>query len=140
MTRCLLLGVALLASPLSAAATDPVYQGQILFGKTCAKCHDDSLLQERLQGPPLFGVVGRKVGSAKGFGYSDALKKANADGKVWTEEALDTYLADPDKAMPGGFMPLAVPDKGERLSLIAYLKSLDGRVKVIRTTPDAVKP
>ena len=32
-----------------------------------------------MQGPPLFGVVGRKVGAEPGFGYSDALKGQGAN-------------------------------------------------------------
>jgi cytochrome c2 len=107
----------------NAAAPDPK-QGRALYSKTCVTCHDDSASQERLQGPPLFGVVGRKVGSAKGFGYSDAMKRANASGKTWTEAELDAYLADPEKAVPGGYMPLAVLEKADRLNLIAYLKAL----------------
>ena len=118
----LLMGLLL---PLPAAAGTPdVEQGRGLYAQTCVKCHDDTETKERLQGPPLFGVVGRKVGSVKGFGYSDALRTANGAGRTWTEAELDAYLADPDAAMPGGFMPLAVPEKADRLNLVAYLKTL----------------
>jgi cytochrome c len=123
MMRAIFVLLALLPVTANAGMPD-LERGRVLYGKTCVTCHDDSASQERLQGPPLFGVVGRKVGSAKGFGYSDALKRANAVGKTWTEAELDVYLADPDKTMPGGYMPLAVPEKTERLNLIAYLKTL----------------
>lgn len=113
-----------LLMPLSAVAAPDAEQGRALYAQTCVKCHDDTATQERLQGPPLSGVVGRKVGSVKGFGYSDALKKANGAGRTWSEAELDAYLANPDKAMPGGYMPLAVPDKADRLNLITYLKTL----------------
>jgi cytochrome c len=116
--------LAFLLLPLSANAAPDVEKGKALYAQTCVKCHDDTATQERLQGPPLFGIVGRKVGSVKGFGYSDAMKAANAADKVWSEAELDAYLADPDKAMPGGYMPLAVPEKADRLNLIAYLKTL----------------
>ncbi len=110
--------------PLSANAAVPnTEQGRALYAATCVKCHDDTATKERLQGPPLFGVVGRKIGSVKGFGYSDALKKANDAGRSWSEAELDAYLADPEKTMPGGYMPLAVPEEANRLNLIAYLKS-----------------
>jgi cytochrome c2 len=108
----------------TATAGPDVDRGKALFEGTCAECHDDSSRAERLQGPPLFGVVGRKVGSVSGFGYSESLKKAGSGGKIWTESELDAFLADPDKAMPGGYMPLAVTEEAERLDLIAYLKTL----------------
>lgn len=108
----------------SASAGPDAKRGQALFEGTCAECHDNSASAERLQGPPLFGVVGRKVGSVNGFGYSEALKKAGSNGRTWSEADLDAYLADPDKAIPGGYMPVAVTEKGERLDLIAYLKTL----------------
>ena len=123
MTRAIVVLLGLLM-PLSAVATPDVEQGRALYAQTCVKCHDDTATQERLQGPPLFGVVGRKVGSVKGFGYSDVLKKANGAGRSWSEAELDAYLADPEKAMPGGYMPLAVPDKADRQNLIAYLRTL----------------
>lgn len=113
-----------LVLPLSANAAPQVERGRGLFESTCAECHDDTPAQARLQGPPLFGVIGRQAGSIKGFGYSDALRKAGSTGKTWTEAELDAFLADPDRSVPGGYMPVAVTDAAERADLIAYLKTL----------------
>lgn len=123
MIRVTMMLVSLLL-PLSANAAPEAERGRALFESTCAECHDDTAVQARLQGPPLFGVIGRPVGSVKGFGYSDALKKAGSTGKTWTEAELDAFLADPDKSVPGGYMPVAVTDAAERADLIAYFKTL----------------
>lgn len=110
--------------PLSANAAPEAERGRALFEGACAECHDDSPAQQRLQGPPLFGVIGRQAGSVMGFGYSDALRKAGSVGKTWTEAELDAFLADPDKSVPGGYMPVAVTESTERADMIAYLKTL----------------
>ncbi len=125
MKRAILILMTLSPLAANAEALPDAGRGQAVFAQTCAECHDDTPAQERLQGPPLFGVVNRKAGAVKGFGYSDAMKRANAQGRTWSEAELDTYLADPEKAVPGGYMPVAVTEKGERLDLIAYLKTLD---------------
>ena len=115
----------LLAAPLSACA-DARQEGQQVFSDQCALCHDDSRDRNTLQGPPLFGVVGRKAGSVAGFGYSEALKQAGIKGMVWDEKTLDTYLASPQKAVPGSAMPVSLENAAERKAVIAYLKSLTG--------------
>jgi cytochrome c len=43
---------------------------------------------------------------------------------VWNEDALDRWLADPERAAPGQRMGISVPDAGERADLIAYLKQV----------------
>jgi cytochrome c len=70
-------------------------------------------------GPAHRGVFARAAAQAKGFVYSDALKTSRL---VWTEEALDRWLADPEKAAPGQRMGVNVPDAKDRADLIAYLK------------------
>jgi cytochrome c len=46
-------------------------------------------------------------------------------GLRWDEEALDAFLADPQKAVPGNLMPYSgLPSASERAYLIAYLKTL----------------
>ena len=55
-----------------------------------------------------------------GFAYSAALR---ASGIVWTEEALDRFIANPTKTVPGTTMGYAgVKDDAERRDLIAYLR------------------
>ena len=87
---------------------------------TCAACH--SAQGAAAIGPPLGGVVGRKAGSAPGFGYSRAMKSA---GITWDDKSLAAFLADPQEAVPGNRMPFAgVPDPAEVAQLVKYLKTL----------------
>jgi len=113
-----------------AASPAEIAAGKAVFTANCALCHDASPAMGRFQGPPLFGVMGRKIGGAEGFDYSTALKTANARGENWNDSSLDAFLADPQVAMPGSQMPVNVPDPIERRNLIAYLSSLKGKATV----------
>ncbi len=110
-----------------AATAEQIAAGKAVFNANCALCHDASPAMGDFQGPPLFGVAGRKIGGAAGFDYSDALKAAHGRGETWNESNLDAFLADPQQAMPGTQMPVNVPDATDRRNLIAYLTSLNGK-------------
>lgn len=70
-------------------------------------------------GPNLHGFFGRRAGSGGSFNYSDALKKADF---VWTPRALDAWLREPARFLPGNRMTfIGVSYEGDRLDLIAYL-------------------
>ncbi len=87
---------------------------------TCAACH--AAQGAGAIGPPLGGVVGRKAGSAPGFGYSRAMKNASI---TWDEPSLTAFLSDPQQAVPGNRMPFAgIPDPAEVAELVKYLKTL----------------
>jgi cytochrome c oxidase assembly protein Cox11 len=105
------------------APPDPA-NGRAIFGERCSACH---ALDHNGYGPMLGSVFGRRAGSAPGYDYSPALKKA---GLLWTADHLNSWLADPQKFIPGVKMPVRVPDAASRRDLIAYLQSLrrtDGR-------------
>ena len=86
----------------------------------CAACHSED--GKNGLGPTLKGVYGRKAGSAAGFRYSPAMKKATT---VWDDKSLDNFLADTQKAMPGNVMPYpGVPDAAQRAEIIGYLKTV----------------
>ena len=102
------------------AAGDPE-AGAALYQSRCAACHS---LDHNGVGPAHRGVVGRPAAQVAGYAYSDALKSARL---VWTEEALDRWLADPEKVAPGQRMGVNVPDAKERADLIAWLKKNAGR-------------
>lgn len=91
--------------------------GATLFEAQCSSCHE---LDKAKVGPPLAGVVGRRAGSISGFPYSEALAKS---GIVWSEQALDKWLAGPQIYVPGSVMPIAVPAEAVRRNIIAYLKT-----------------
>jgi cytochrome c len=92
--------------------------------KRCRACHDVGENAKNKVGPILNGIVGRKAGTIEGFAYSEANRKAGADGWVWTEEKMMEYLLNPRTAMPGNKMAFAgIKDEQDRKDLIAYLKT-----------------
>jgi cytochrome c len=57
----------------------------------------------------------------KGFDYSPAMKRSRL---VWSDAALDRFIADPIRTVPGTTMTYAgVKDARERADLIAWLKA-----------------
>jgi cytochrome c len=106
-----------------AAQAQDVENGQSLY-RQCRACHQVGPNAKNLVGPQLNGIIGRKAGTVAGFNYSEANKKAGADGLVWTEEKMMEYLANPLKFMPGTKMAYAgLKDEGDRKDVIAYLKT-----------------
>jgi len=96
--------------------------GQELFRGQCGICHQGGEGDgDGGQGPSLRGVVGRKVGGDPNFAYTQVLSDAK---DKWTTDSLSTFLADPNKAMPGTAMPISVKNDADRADIIAYLASL----------------
>ena len=95
------------------------------FVTSCGVCHTVEPGAPVRQGPNLSGVYGRKAATLAEFpGYSDALKKAGADGLVWTDDVLDKWIAGAADYIPGVAMMYSQPDADKRKLVIAYLKSL----------------
>src|SRR5690242_4520757 len=92
------------------------------FQQYCAECHSDPTLHKNKLGPSLAGVVGRHAGTADGFQYSDAMKKADL---TWTPELLDRFLTDPRSVVPDNKMSEmgypGVSDAHDRAEIIQYL-------------------
>ncbi len=106
-----------------ARAEGDIEQGKRVF-RLCIACHKIGPGARNLSGPKLNGIVGRKAGTVEGFKYSPANKKAGEQGWIWTEQALDKYLENPRKAMPGNRMVfIGIKSAKDRKNLIAYLKS-----------------
>lgn len=103
-------------------ASADIGKGAKVF-KKCAACHklEDGV---NVTGPYLYGIVGRTIGSAKGFNYSGAMSEKGGD---WTAEALSAFLTKPSADTPGTSMSFSgLKKEGDRVNLIAYLDSLDG--------------
>ena len=84
----------------------------------CVACHSLEKGKESV-GPDLHGVFGRKAGEGGDFRYSPALKRS---GIVWSEQTIETFIADPQAVVPGNRMPFAgITDATARADLIAYL-------------------
>jgi cytochrome c len=102
-------------------ASADIEKGARVYRK-CSACHKLEV-GENGTGPYLYGIVGREIAAADGFGYSDAL--ASAEG-AWTPEELDAFLEKPSSYAPGTSMSFAGLNKIEdRANVIAYLDSLD---------------
>jgi cytochrome c len=110
------LAACLAALACSAPAAGDADAGRALYQARCTACHS---LDYNGVGPAHRGVFGRAAAQAPGFAYSDALKSAF---KVWNEDSLDRWLADPEKFAPGQRMGFSVPDAKDRSDLIAFLK------------------
>ncbi len=85
----------------------------------CKACHSLEEGGSNMIGPALFGFFGTSVGTRSGFEYSAVMRNADF---VWTPAAVDAWLAQPGRFLPGNRMTFAgVPRKDDRDDLIAYL-------------------
>ncbi|MCZ4353109.1 cytochrome c family protein [Roseovarius aestuarii] len=102
-------------------ASADIGKGERVFNK-CKACHKLEK-GENSTGPYLYGVVGRPVDTADGYGYSGALEKVV---DVWTPEHLNGFLTKPGSYAPGTTMGFTGLSKAEdRANLIAFLDSID---------------
>ena len=104
-------------------ADDNLSKGKQLFQTKCAMCHTSIQGASHSTGPNLFGVVGRNVGSAKGFNYSEAMAERGND--IWNFEMIDKFIMQPQKLIPRTAMMFAgIADASQRSQLIEFLDSL----------------
>jgi cytochrome c len=113
-----LTAAATLAAAGMARADGDAARGEKKF-EECAACHKIERSEDSV-GPNLHGVFGRKAGTLADFRYSPAMKRS---GITWSAPTIDTFLADPQKVVPGNRMPYAgLADASDRADLIAYLQ------------------
>lgn len=75
-------------------------------------------------GPNLHGFFGMVAGTRPGFDYSEVLRQADF---VWTPRALDAWLSQPSRFLPGNRMSfVGVSNAGDRADLIAWLLETAG--------------
>ena len=105
----------------STAAADPA-RGERVFQR-CFACHSVVAGEDKLPGPNLRGVVGRRAATLPGFRFSPALIQAGERGLVWTRATLDAYLADPERFLPGTEMGMpGLREAVDRRDVIDYLE------------------
>ena len=104
------------------AAADPT-RGERVFQR-CYACHSVVAGEDRLPGPSLRCVLGRRAGTLAGFEFSRAMVEAGAARElVWTRTTLDAFLIDPQRLVPG--VPMWIPGLAsaqDRRDLINYLE------------------
>ena len=93
---------------------------QVVFNTNCRQCHTMKKDDNRL-GPSLFGVVGKKAGTATNFAYSPSLKNS---GVTWDEATLDKWIENPEAVISGNTMKpyTGITDAKVRSTIIAFLK------------------
>lgn len=111
----------LIAAAVAAAQGGPP-AGETLYRRHCQGCHALERGRNTPAGPSLFGVVGRRIAAEPQFDYSPAMRAHGARGGRWTTQALDRFLTNPERAVPGtemGSAGIAAP--AERRALIDWL-------------------
>jgi len=99
------------------ASADQSYGAKL--AQMCRACHSFDKGGSNMIGPALYGFFGADAGSREGFEYSPVLRDAEF---VWTPRALDAWLAQPGRFLPGNRMTFAgVSRQTERDALVAYL-------------------
>lgn len=90
--------------------------------EVCTSCHSYQQNEPALEGPPLWGVVGRATASVEGFEYSPALQ---ALGGTWDRARLDRFLTNPKALVPGTKMKMGgLPEAAERAEVLDFLERL----------------
>ena len=112
------LGAAILSSIVTSNSF--AADGKKVFRK-CKACH--SFTKNKV-GPNLKGIVGRTAGTAEGFKYSAAMKKAGEEGLVWSADELDKFLTKPKKYMKKTKMSFSgLKKEDQRSAVIEYMAS-----------------
>jgi cytochrome c len=122
-----------LATPAGAGA-DPARGARVFL--RCYACHSVVAGEGKLPGPNLRCVVGRRAGTLPGFEFSPAMVAAGRRGLTWSRAALEGFLAEPERAVPGTAMAMpGLPDADERDDVIDYLDATGRGVPPCERTP-----
>jgi cytochrome c len=117
------LGLAAAALPAAAEELGDAERGASLYAQ-CASCHQVGEGAVNRVGPHLNGLFGRKLAGLDDYArYSPGLKRAGADGVVWTFETLDAYIENPRALVTGTRMNFrGISEPEDRADVIAYLR------------------
>ena len=103
--------------PLAAYAGD---RGADIF-RACVACHTLGAEQANRAGPTLAGIFGRRIATAPGYNFSDALKRLDI---VWTPETVSRlFEVGPQAYTPGTKMPeQRIGSEQDRAALVQFLE------------------
>jgi cytochrome c len=90
--------------------------------QACAACHSLTAEGGNRAGPSLHGLFGRRIATAAGYNFSEALKKLDIVWNAVTISAL--FEIGPSRYTPGTKMPeQVISDAGDRAALVKFLES-----------------
>jgi cytochrome c len=90
--------------------------------EVCLSCHAVRADEPALEGPTLWGVIGRPIASAPDFEYSDGLRRLEGN---WDRDRLDRFLAAPQAYAPGVRMTFGgVRSAADRQVVLDFLETL----------------
>jgi cytochrome c len=90
--------------------------------EVCLSCHAYQPGEPELEGPTLWGVVGRRIAGAPDYLYSEALRSKQG---TWDRVTLDRFLASPQEFAPGVNMTFGgVRSAADRKVVIDFLETL----------------
>jgi cytochrome c len=102
------------------ASADPAHGFEIAL--PCRGCHSVDREAKTIDGPTLWGIIGRPKAGVAGYRYSNALR---ALGGTWTYAELNDYIAHPAWTVPGIAMKMGgIHDPKDRADIIAFLRTL----------------
>ena len=95
--------------------------GAKLF-KKCQSCHQIGEGAKNRLGPQLNNIFGRTAGELSGIKYAKAMRKAGAEGLVWNNETLNTFIENPKGLVPKTRMSFrGLKNDEDRKNLLSYL-------------------
>jgi cytochrome c len=114
-----LMTLAVMSTPSLAADAE---KGAKVYRK-CVSCHMIGDKAKNRVGPQLNAIIGRKIASVADYRYSKAMTAYGEANKVWSEDILAAYLANPRKTVKGTRMAFAGLRKEKDVAdVITYLK------------------
>jgi cytochrome c len=120
LCTAMLLAAAIAAVGAGTSRAADIAKGEAGFVRQCAICHTIDKGGDHRLGPNLFGIVGRRAGTAPGFKYTNAFRTiATFD---WSEGLLGPWIALPAVMIPGTAMGVfpGVSDR-DKDDIVAYL-------------------
>jgi cytochrome c len=114
------IGPVVMSAPESDLAQYEGSRGAEVF-RACAACHTLSPDDGNRAGPTLHGIFGRRIASAPGYAFSEALKEMDI---VWTPETVsELFEIGPTLYTPGTKMPeQKITNSDDRAALMEFLQ------------------
>ncbi len=138
----LIAGLIITSSTAMADQIGDAEKGAKVF-KKCSGCHQVGQGAKNRVGPHLNGIFGRKAATvSEDFKYSKGLRRAGADGLVWSLDKLDAYLENPKALVSRTRMNFrGLKDSGDRADILAFLRQFsDNPQNIPEAMPTANAP